>query len=166
MLCATCRNPHAEATWTASRGEESWPVCDSCQAQGTRLNRRISYVEAQRPLVTTSIATPTPNLIDTPTPYVGHNHPPTAHLMQTKALPRSGTLRRAMAEALLAASDGLTDDDLEVALDRSHQSASACRNTLMRDGLVQNSGRTRVNRHGNPAIVWEPTDALRAAVTL
>ena len=49
---------------------------------------------------------------------------------------------------------GATDDDIEVALKRSHQSVSGARNTLVRKGYLVDSGERRLNRYGNLAIRW------------
>jgi hypothetical protein len=52
---------------------------------------------------------------------------------------------------------GFTDDELEEATMRTHQSVSATRNTLMRKGYVRDSGSRRKTRSGNPAIVYVRT---------
>ena len=49
---------------------------------------------------------------------------------------------------------GWTDDELEDATGRSHQSVSSVRNILMNKGYVRDSGETRKTRSGNPAIVY------------
>jgi len=49
---------------------------------------------------------------------------------------------------------GLTDDELEIDLRRSHQSVSGARNHLVKRGYLADSGQRRVNRWGNQAIVW------------
>jgi hypothetical protein len=84
---------------------------------------------------------------------VGKQHPGTSQAMARRML-REGTLRRDIVMAVRE-HGGLTDDDLERVLNRSHQSASGGRNALVRDGWLRDSGRTRVNRWGNEAIVWE-----------
>lgn len=53
-----------------------------------------------------------------------------------------------------AMSTGYTDDEMEVAMHRSHQSVSATRNTLVRKGYLVDSGARRRNRWNNEAIVW------------
>lgn len=89
---------------------------------------------------------------------VGAAHPPNAADAYAP-LGRTATLRRKIAEQI-ARSRGMTDDELELALDRTHQSVSGCRRGLVKNGWVVDSGQTRVNRHGNDAIVWAPTAAL------
>ena len=58
---------------------------------------------------------------------------------------------------------GWTDDELEQALNRSHQSVSASRNTLMRRGYVAATDERRNTRWGNPAVVyvWTGKDPVR-----
>lgn len=99
---------------------------------------------------------------DTPASYVGAQHPDTARRMAAETLPRTGTLRRAVYDLVAAAGHrGMSDDDLEVATGRTHQSVSGARNTLARDLLVVDSGARRDNRHGNPAIVWTTPEAAQ-----
>jgi Mn-dependent DtxR family transcriptional regulator len=73
--------------------------------------------------------------------------------MQKRAFPRSGTLRRDIFD-LIQQHGGLTDDELEKMLHRSHQSVSGARSTLATDGWLKDSGHQRLNRYDNPAIVW------------
>lgn len=71
---------------------------------------------------------------------------------------RKGTLQVKMLDTFKAAGEqGLTDDEMEAMSHLSHQSISACRNTLMRKGLVRDSGVRRPTRYGNNAIVWVRT---------
>jgi hypothetical protein len=49
---------------------------------------------------------------------------------------------------------GATDDEMEEALGRVHQTVSARRRDLVLYGLVKNSGRTRLTRNNRHAIVW------------
>ena len=49
---------------------------------------------------------------------------------------------------------GFSDDEVESALKRSHQSVSGSRNTLVRKGYLVDSGERRPNRYGNMAIRW------------
>lgn len=70
-----------------------------------------------------------------------------------KALPRVGTFRR-MVWDQIGRMGGATDDELEYALGKSHQSVSAARNSLMEDDLIRDSGEKRPTRYDNEAIVW------------
>ena len=49
---------------------------------------------------------------------------------------------------------GATDDEIEIGLELSHQTASARRNLLVKDGAVVNSDAKRPTRSGRPASVW------------
>lgn len=88
----------------------------------------------------------------------------TTQAMRRAALPRSGTLR-ALLVGLLT-NHGYTDDDLEVALGRPHQTVSAARHGLVQQGWVQamrtnGAPMLRPTRAGNPATVWTLTPAAR-----
>jgi hypothetical protein len=52
---------------------------------------------------------------------------------------------------------GMTDDDVERSLGRSHQSVSAARNHLVKRGYITDSGETAKNRWNNDAVVWRYT---------
>lgn len=72
----------------------------------------------------------------------------------SKAVLKAGTRRKEILD-LIVAHEGLTDDDIERLTGWSHQSASASRNSLMRDGFIMDSGQRRRNRQGNLSIVWK-----------
>lgn len=98
---------------------------------------------------------------------VGKDHPDTSHAAAAKALPRSGTLRSAVFGVIAAAgSRGATDDEIEQALGRSHQSVSGARNTLLRDDLIRDSGLRRPTRYHNDAIAWVTVDAAHQSEAL
>jgi len=59
-------------------------------------------------------------------------------------------------------SHGLTVDQLEQLLNRSHQSVSARVNELRDKGWVVDSGERRKTRSGRKAIVWQPSTASRS----
>jgi hypothetical protein len=50
--------------------------------------------------------------------------------------------------------DGATDDEIEVGLALPHQSASARRNDLVRQGKLRDSGLRRKTRAGQQAVAW------------
>lgn len=54
---------------------------------------------------------------------------------------------------------GSTDDALEAALHRSHQSVSSARNGLCAGGWLMDSGQRRKTRTGRDAVVWTLTPA-------
>lgn len=90
-------------------------------------------------------------------PYVVGS--PTSKAAALAALPDLGRLEGLVLACIVNASDGMTDDEIEVALGRSHQSASARRRGLVQKKLVADSGRTRPTRSGRHAVVW-----VRAAI--
>ena len=99
--------------------------------------------ESERPLVGAARA------------QVGTFHPPTAQQAASRVLPRSGSDRRRVYDFIVERGEqGATDDELEVALDLPHQTASARRNGLRDDGWLADSGRKRPTRSGADAIVW------------
>lgn len=53
---------------------------------------------------------------------------------------------------------GLTDDQMETRLRRSHQTVSSARNWLVEAGWVRDSGQRRKTRSGRMAVVWMLTD--------
>lgn len=86
---------------------------------------------------------------------VGRNHPQTAKDAAGRKLLRAGTQRAEVYGLIVACGiGGLTDDEMEQALLKSHQSISATRNTLMKDGWIVDSGKRRETQYGNDAIVW------------
>lgn len=95
-----------------------------------------------------------PKQVDRNVTRVGAGHPKTAKDAAWANLPRSGSKRRSLYDWIMKR-HGCTDDELEEITGWSHQSVSAGRNTLMEDGLIIDSGKTRPTRYGNDAIVWE-----------
>ena len=85
---------------------------------------------------------------------VSKKHPDTSHAIVQKM--REGTLKAEILGLLTQPRHrwGLTDDQLEMKLNRSHQSVSGSRNNLVKNGLVMDSKRRRETRYGNEAIVW------------
>jgi hypothetical protein len=92
----------------------------------------------------------------TATFHVRRDAPDTSKAIVDKV--REGTLQAEMLR-LFAVGHGVdwTDDELEQALARTHQSVSATRNTLARKGYLVDSGRRRKTRSNNDAIVWVHT---------
>jgi hypothetical protein len=79
----------------------------------------------------------------------------------TKILPKTGSLRRAVYEAI-ANHGGLADFELEQLLGGKHQSISASRRSLVIDKFIVDSGQTRYNEGGNECTVWvTPSTELR-----
>jgi hypothetical protein len=86
-----------------------------------------------------------------------------SYIMGAKALPRSGTFKAELLAIIRGRAQGATDDELEQLTGRSHQSVSAARNSLMRDGHIaaaQHMGQPwrRTTRYANDAQVWVAAD--------
>jgi len=67
---------------------------------------------------------------------------------------KTGTAQSQVLHYFQSSSRGWTDDQLERATGRSHQSVSSVRNILMNKGYVRDTGTTRLTRSGNPAVVY------------
>lgn len=97
---------------------------------------------------------------------VGRNSPETSTAAAAWVAPRLGSLRRLVLDEVRSVqffqSKGLTDDELETRLKKSHQSLSSAVNSLVAKGWLRDSGFRRLTRSGREAIVWELTDAARA----
>jgi hypothetical protein len=89
---------------------------------------------------------------------VSRKHPGTSKAIVSAI--REGTLQDQVLAKFIYAShvgEGRTDDEIEVMIGRSHQSVSAARNHLVKRGYLTDSGKTRINRWGNQATVWQYT---------
>lgn len=76
-----------------------------------------------------------------------------------KAFPKSGTKRRTTYELIKEAGMyGMCDHEIEQATGWVHQSASSVRNSLMKDGWIQDSGIRRKTPQGNDSIAWVVVD--------
>lgn len=86
---------------------------------------------------------------------VGTNAPDTSKALEQKV--KGGTFQSFVLDLFTQSrrEEGWTDDELERATSRTHQSVSAARNTLMRKGYIIDSGQRRKTRSGNDAIVWK-----------
>jgi ribosomal protein L17 len=72
-----------------------------------------------------------------------------------KVLPHTGSIRRLVYDTVAANNDyGYTDYELETVLKGSHQTISASRRSLVLDGFLVDSGKTRKNQNDNECIVW------------
>lgn len=60
--------------------------------------------------------------------------------------------------------EGLTTDEVEEMLNRTHQSISARVNNLKEAGWIVDSGQKRETRSGAQAIVWTPSEAAKQFV--
>lgn len=86
--------------------------------------------------------------------------PETSHGAARAAYPKSGSQRALVLEKIREAGElGATDWELEVATGWKHQSVSATRNSLMRDGWIRDSGKRRRTDTGNLAVAWVVVEA-------
>lgn len=122
--------------------------------------RGVRYCALCRRTASTVGPAPTRPPVDRQVAPVGHRHPPTSHAAAQRVLPSTGTKRRMTYDLISASPDGLCDWELEAAFNWKHESASACRRSLVKDGWLIDSGRTRpVPDTGNAAIVWIAEEA-------
>jgi hypothetical protein len=83
---------------------------------------------------------------------VSTSAPATSKKAAERALPNSGTKRRMIYDAMVAAGEqGVCDHELEQMFGWVHQSASAARNSLMNDGWCEVSTIQRMTPQGNMA---------------
>lgn len=129
-----------EGTQMCEHGEPRGPkFCAFCR----RANAMLIPTQPARPPVDRNVV------------LVGAQHPATSHNAALRALPSSGSKRRTVLDAIRDSGDGLCDWQMEHQFSWKHESASACRRSLVKDGWIVDSGRTRpVPDTGNPAIVW------------
>ena len=72
-----------------------------------------------------------------------------------KVLPNTGSIRRKVYDTIKSNDGyGYTDYELENVLKSSHQTVSASRRSLVIDGFLVDSGKTRKNENRNDCIVW------------
>lgn len=149
--CRVC-NTRIDQFWV-QMGVDVHPTCDQpCDHGEPRGPRYCALCRRQRPIPATTDTRPP---VERNVVLVGHQHPPTAQAAAQRALPASGTKRAMVLDAIRASDDGLCDWELERLFAWKHESASACRRSLVKDGWLADSGRTRpVPDTGNAAIVW------------
>ena len=100
----------------------------------------------------TAIERAEPTFADTPG-LVRADHPDTSHVAAA-TIPRTGTLRRAVYDAIRRTGDeGLTDSELQRALNMEGNTERPRRVELIDAGLIKDSGRRRYEG-GRPMIVW------------
>jgi hypothetical protein len=136
-------HPSCESDFECPHGVERGPrYCPFCRKTNPGLTAPIALEKARKP-------------VERQVVLVGAEHPQTSQLAAQRALPSSGSKRRLVLDAIRESGDGLCDWQLERLLEWKHESASACRRSLVKDGWVQDSGRVRpVPDTGNAAIGW------------
>lgn len=94
---------------------------------------------------------------------VGRDHPDTSKQAALNVMPRTGTQRLAVLEAVANGRDGgMTDEEIRDELGLRYSSECARRKELVDGGWLEDSGRTRPTSTGQEAIVWVVTQrALR-----
>ena len=94
-----------------------------------------------------------PKLIDRNVVIVGKQR--TSQAAAEKALSKSGGWRPQLYFYLQDCGfDGATDQELQKHFNKSGDTIRPTRVTLVRDGLIMDSGRTRTNESGNECIIW------------
>lgn len=71
--------------------------------------------------------------------------------------PSTASLREKV-YALIASSSGMTDEEIQVALDMNPSTERPRRIELVNAGRVRDSGRTKATRSGRQAVVWVATN--------
>lgn len=100
-------------------------------------------------------------LVDRNVVQIGNRAQRTSRAAAKNMLPTSGTMRRRVYETIKAQRDmGRTDSELEATLNGKHQTISASRRSLVLDGWIIDSGKTRKNAQGNDCIVWIEKDEV------
>jgi len=78
---------------------------------------------------------------------------------RAKIEPKIGTLRRKVYEFLInRGSDGATDQEIEKYLHLDGNTVRPIRGSLVTDGLVKDTGATRINEKNNKCVVWQITE--------
>jgi len=94
-----------------------------------------------------------PKLIDRNVIIAGHQH--TSQAAAEKALGKSGGWRKQLYLYLQNCGfNGATDQELQQHFGKSGDTIRPTRVSLVRDGLIMDSGRTRTNESGNQCIIW------------
>lgn len=88
--------------------------------------------------------------------YVANYASNTSRKAAEKVLPKTGTMRRKIYEAIQN-HGGLADFEIEALLNGKHQSISAGRRGLVIDKFIMDSGKVRKNDGGNECTVWVVT---------
>lgn len=86
-------------------------------------------------------------------PVVAVGRQATSRAAALTALPKSGTNRARILD-YIRATEGATDEEIEIALQLSGNTVRPCRVSLVQDGWVRDSGLRRPVRSGNDAIIW------------
>lgn len=103
--------------------------------------------------------------VDSNVVAIGQRAQRTSRNAANALLPSSGTIRRMVYDQIKAQREyGRTDNELETVLHGKHQTISASRRSLVLDGWIVDSGKTRKNQQGNDCIVWVEKDEVFSEV--
>lgn len=108
--------------------------------------------------------------VNEPDPVITQHQSPTSQAAGEAARLTSGTLKAQAFQMIASAPGGATCEEIELALDRSHQSVSSAVNSLVRKGHIRpmvgpgDSPQVRKNRSGHLATVWMPVRAEQRGV--
>lgn len=91
------------------------------------------------------------------------NAPETSRQAADRIAPTAATLRAKVLDAILAAPDGMTDEEQQNALGMNGSTQRPRRGELVAAQLVADSGRRRKTRSGAMAVVWTATERARGA---
>lgn len=99
--------------------------------------------------------------VDSNVVTIGNKSQRTSKAAAKTLLPHSGTIRRLVYDQIKIQNDyGMTDYELEMVLRGKHQTISASRRSLVVDGWIVDSGKTRKNPQENDCIVWVEKDEM------
>lgn len=160
--CHWCHNSIKlfEGTWFDNYGEPNCkfhPLSYNITTQTrTAFTHAHETEEAVYYYVKNMFVVPTAREVNDNVVMISHRSRKTSKLAAANILPRTGSMRREIYE-LINRSDGLTDYELESLIKGKHQTVSASRRSLVIDGFLADSGRTRKNDVGNDCIIWETT---------
>jgi len=78
----------------------------------------------------------------------------TSHAAAVSIEPRRATWRRKVLEAIMASDDGMTDEELQLALNLNPSTERPRRIELVDEGSICDSGTKRNTTSGRSAVVW------------
>ena len=83
----------------------------------------------------------------------------TSRIAAERVYPKSGSIRLSVYEYLIRQGlRGATDQEMQSNLNLSGDTIRPTRMTLLKDGYIIDSGKTRNNLNGNPCVVWRAID--------
>jgi hypothetical protein len=90
---------------------------------------------------------------------IAKNGRQTSRAAAERVYPKSGTMRLFVYEHIIRQGlRGATDQEIQNTLHLSGDTVRPSRITLLKDGMIIDSGTTRKNANGNECIVWRAVD--------